>query len=128
MQSKDTRWFFDRLDLLLQTDCMSTLEEAATKCMPSFEPIIARLLDTNLPIQERWFRPHQHEYKHGEPHTHQDDHKHEDGHTHQHHPHHDHGDIAGSSAVIDAIAAQFGKQNITKTPVPYFYQILVFSG
>jgi ABC-type Zn2+ transport system substrate-binding protein/surface adhesin len=134
MQEKDTRWFFDRMDLLLQTECMTSLEEATAKNMPSYKPTISRLLDTSLPIEERWFRPHHHHEGHNHEHKHENkhEHKHDEGHTHQHHPHQEHKDlkdeIVGSSAVIDAITAQFGKQNLTMNKVPYFYQFLVFCG
>ncbi|KAI7882100.1 S-adenosyl-L-methionine-dependent methyltransferase [Mucor mucedo] len=157
MQTKDTRWFFDRLDLLLKTECMTSLEEAAAKNQPSYKPMVAKLLNSSLPIEERWFRPHHHhhhgehhhgEHKHSEhkhaEHKHaehkHEQHNHEEGHTHQHHPHQEHkehgehekkdylSEIVGSSAVIDAITAQFGQQNITLTKVPYFYQFLAFCG
>lgn len=150
MQTKDTQWFFDRVDLLLKAECMASLEETTAKNQPSYKPMIAKLLDSNLPVEERWFRPHHHhhEHKHGEhkhgEHKHGEhkhgQHEHEEGHTHQHHPHQEHkengehekkdhlSEIVGSSAVIDAITAQFGQQNITLTKVPYFYQFLVFCG
>ncbi|KAI8063018.1 S-adenosyl-L-methionine-dependent methyltransferase [Thamnidium elegans] len=130
MHDSDTLWFFDRLDLLITAGCM----KPAAADEGHHARRLAKMLDTSLPASERWIRPAQH----GEGHSH---HHHEEAHSHHHgegHKHH-HGEghsdhqqprdeIVGSSAVVSAITAQFGKQNMTLEEVPYFYQFLTYCG
>lgn len=139
MHESDTLWFFDRLDLLIIAGCMKPAEQGEGHHAHR----LAKMLDTSLPASERWIRPalhgeghkhhdhgdtHSHHHHHGEAHSHGKDHKH-------HHHGHDHSDhqkprdeIVGSSAVVSAITAQFGKQKMTLEEVPYFYQFLTYVG
>jgi hypothetical protein len=149
MNLNDITWFFNRVDLLQSAGCMKDFEELAKHT--SFDKSkLAKLLDSNLPVSERWFRPHiqgdshghSHEHKHGDKHKHEHghghshshnqehnhDHQHDSSHGHNHENHDGNFTIVGSSAVVQAIIAQFGKEKLTFTDVPYFYQFLVFFG
>lgn len=144
MNTNDITWFFDRIDLLQSAGCMKNIDEV-TKSSSFNKDKMAKMLDSNLPISERWFRPHihsnthdhghSHEHTHGE-HSHSHEHKHgeehnhgqEHGHGHHHEKPHSDDTIVGSSAVVRAIVAQFGKEKLTIEDVPYFYQFLVFFG
>lgn len=141
MNAKEITWFFDRVDLLRSAECMKTVEEVL-KTTSFNKNKLAQMMNPDLPISERWFRPHIHNetgkkpehghgHGHGHGHAHNEEHHHEHthdhGHGHEHH--HDHDDtIVGSSAVVQAITAQFGKEKLTFEDVPYFYQFLVFFG
>lgn len=145
MHDKDTLWFFDRLDLLITAGCMKPAD--ATEGHHAHR--LAKMLDTSLPASERWIRPVQHgeghghhhgeghSHNHGEAHSHHHgeahSHHHGEGHSHHHgEGHNDHqkprDEIVGSSAVVSAITAQFGKQNMKLEEVPYFYQFLTYCG
>lgn len=141
MSVKDITWFFDRVDLLRSAECMKTVEEVLETT--SFNKNkLAQMMNPDLPISERWFRPHvhnetgkQHEHGHGHghghKHAHNEEHHHEHAHDHGHGHEHHHGHedtIVGSSAVVQAITAQFGREKLTFEDVPYFYQFLVFFG
>lgn len=146
MNSKDIGWFYDRVDLLRSAECMKSVEEVLQHT--SFNKNkLAQMMNPDLPISERWFRPHVHndKHEHGHGHEHHHGHTHEHGHGHEHaqehhhvhthsqvdsHDHHHNNDdtIVGSSAVVQAITAQFGKEKLIFEDVPYFYQFLVFFG
>lgn len=145
MNSKDIGWFYDRVDLLRSADCMKSVEEVLQHT--SFNKNkLAQMMNPDLPLSERWFRPHVHNDKHEHGHGHEHHgHTHEHGHGHDHaqehhhghthsqvdnHEHHHNNDdtIVGSSAVVQAITAQFGKEKLIFEDVPYFYQFLVFFG
>ncbi|KAL9556861.1 hypothetical protein MBANPS3_001683 [Mucor bainieri] len=89
----DVAWFLNRIDL----------------------PIMTRIMDTSLPISQRWLKPHTHGGKS----------EHDHAHGEQHQLHEKLSDeeqrkldrevpdkIASSNAIRIAIDAQFGKENI----------------
>lgn len=131
MHDKDTTWFFDRLDLLVSAGCMKPVEEASEG---HHAARLAKMLDTSLPVSQRWIRPAHHGEGHSHDHGEGHKHGHGESHGHQHHHSEGHGhqepkdEIVGSSAVVNAITAQFGKEKMTLDEVPYFYQLLTYCG
>ena len=124
MNINDITWFFERVDLISVAGNMKALDDILKHTSFNKEKL-ARMLDINAPIEDRWFRPHVHNST-----EHNHEHNHENNHDHSHaHNHHEHKDtIVGSSAVVKAIISQFGEQNLKFNDVPYFYQFLVFFG
>ncbi|KAL9539241.1 hypothetical protein MBANPS3_010374 [Mucor bainieri] len=147
IDNDDVAWFLNRIDLVRAGGHFVPLEERLKTAGPTQKPMMTRILDTSLPISQRWFKPHthggksEHDHTHGEQHQHHH-HAHEHQHAHHHHHHHeklsdeeqrkldreDPDKIASSNAIRIAIDAQFGKENIQLDFVPFFYQFFVHFG
>ncbi|KAK4510901.1 uncharacterized protein ATC70_000010 [Mucor velutinosus] len=141
VNNDDVAWLLNRIDLVRAGGHFVSLEERLKTAGPSQKPMLNRILDTSLPIAQRWFKPHTHGPKSEQGHAHGEEHQHHHSHEHHHH-HHDKLDdeeqkkldredpdkIASSNAIRIAIDAQFGKDNIQLNFVPFFYQFLVHFG
>lgn len=108
--------------------------------------MLSKILDSSLPLSERWFTPHTHSHEsehghgHGE-HHHEHGGAHQHSHDHQHHHHHQKSDeeqkkldrenpdkIATSNSIRVAIDDQFGNENVQLNFVPFYYQFFHFFG
>ncbi|EPB92418.1 hypothetical protein HMPREF1544_00716 [Mucor circinelloides 1006PhL] len=141
MNNDDIAWFLNRIDLIRAGGHFLSLEERLATAGPTQKPMITRILDSSLPISQRWFRPHAHGSKSEQDGEHH--HHHHHSHEHEHHHHHhenldaeeqkkldreDPDKIASSNAIRIAIDAQFGKDNIQLDFVPFFYQFFIHFG
>ncbi|CEP11443.1 hypothetical protein [Parasitella parasitica] len=131
INDNDISWFLDRLDLVRSSGHFIPAEERIEKAGPTQKPIFGRILDSSLPVSQRWFNPHSH--SHGSEHG---------GHHHHHHHHHhpvseieqkkldreDPNKIANSNSICTAIESQFGTNNVQLNDVPFFYHFFVMLG
>lgn len=138
IDNNDVVWFLNRIDLVRAGGHFMSLEERLKTAGPTQKPMLTRILDTSLPISQRWFKPHTHGAKSEHGHAHGEEQEH---HSHEHHHHEKLSDeeqkkldredpdkIASSNAIRIAIDAQFGKENIQLNFVPFFYQFFVHFG
>ncbi|GAN05040.1 hypothetical protein MAM1_0080d04509 [Mucor ambiguus] len=141
INNDDVTWFLNRIDLVRAGGHFVSLEERLKTAGPTQKPMITRILDSSLPISQRWFKPHTHGSASEQGHVHGEEHQyHHQAHEH-HHQHEKLSDeeqkrldredpdkIASSNAICIAIDAQFGKENIQLDFVPFFYQFFVHFG
>ncbi|KAI7905352.1 S-adenosyl-L-methionine-dependent methyltransferase [Cokeromyces recurvatus] len=111
VNDNDLIWFFNRLDLLRIAGRMISVEEKLNTAGHS-KKMLTSMLNPSLPLDQRWFRSRGQNHHHDEKPLHRDD---PEG-------------IAHSHDVLSAISNQFGPDNISITPVPYFYQLISFAG
>jgi hypothetical protein len=107
--SSTLTWFFDHLDLLRSAGCMIPIEERLENA-GHIKNMLMKMLDSSLPVSERWFRPVSRDQQ--KKHLHRDD---PEG-------------IALSKEICEAINNQFGQANIKTTTAPFFYVLLVMAG
>ncbi|CAO3651113.1 unnamed protein product [Mucor fragilis] len=143
VDNNDVAWFLNRIDLVRAGGHFVSLEERLETAGPTQKPMLTRILDSSLPISQRWFKPHTHGPKSEHGHAHGEEHQHHHSHEHEHQHHHheklndeeqkkldreDPDKIASSNAIRIAIDAQFGKDNIQLDFVPFFYQFFIHFG
>ncbi|KAI8640019.1 S-adenosyl-L-methionine-dependent methyltransferase [Parasitella parasitica] len=139
INDSDISWFLDRLDLVRSSGHFISIEERLERAGPTQKPIFEKILDSNLPVSQRWFNPH----SHSQGSEQENHHQHVHGHHQHHHRNHNHqlssieqkkldredpDKIANSNSICTAINAQFGEENVQMNNVPFFYHFFVMLG
>ncbi|OBZ86111.1 hypothetical protein A0J61_05837 [Choanephora cucurbitarum] len=107
--TKHVEWFFDRLDLLSAAGCMQSVEETLASAGHA-KKMLTAFLDTNLPAEQRWFRPTSDQHKKSG--LHRDD---PEG-------------IIAPSPLCEIVERELGKDNIQYTYCALLYYFLTFAG